>query len=415
MTSDGGAPRPDGVRPLWHGRALALIGIALFAFSLRSAVASLSPVLDHIRGDFDVPAWIVGAIGTAPPVCFAIFGLLTPRLERRLGLERLTVIALLVVSGGLVGRGLSGDAATLALTTAVIFAGVGVGNILLPPLVKKYFPDRIGLVTTLYSTTMAFSTFLPPLFAVPVADAADWRFSLGMWAVFSTLALLPWVALLVRDRGGAVAIEQASSRLLGRLWRLPLAWSVTVTFLVSGAVAYTSFAWLPSLLVDTAGVSPLQAGALLSLFGMMGLPAALVVPVLVARYRVIPALFAIAVTSGLVGVAGLMFAPAAAPVLWVALLGTCPLFFPLALVLIGLRARTHEVAVALSGFVQSIGYAIVALVPLTVGVVHDLTESWTVPLVILAVVIVASIPAGFVVARPHTIEDEWERRHGLAW
>lgn len=403
-------------RPLWHGRALALLGIALFAFSLRSAVGSLSPVLDHIRLDFDVAAWVVGAIGTAPPVCFALFGLLTPRWERRLGLERMTVIALLVVSVGLVARGLSSGSMMLALTTAVIFAGVGIGNVLLPPLVKKHFPDRIGLVTTLYSTTMAFSTFLPPLFAVPVADAADWRLSLGMWAVFSTLALVPWVAMLVRERRApAVAIEQPDARVFGRMWRLPMAWAVTVTFLVSGAVAYTCFAWLPSMLIDLAGVTPGQAGALLSLFGMMGLPAALIVPVLVARYRVVPWLFALAITAGLVGIGGLMWAPETVPWLWVALLGTCPLFFPLALVLIGLRSRTHEGAVALSGFVQSIGYAIVATVPFAVGLIHDLTDSWTAPLILLAIVVIASVPAGFVVARAQTVEDEWEMRRQRRW
>jgi CP family cyanate transporter-like MFS transporter len=412
-------------RPLWRGRALALVGIALFAFSLRSAVASLSPVLDHIRGDFDVPAWIVGAIGTAPPVCYAIAGLLTPRIERRLGLERFTAVALLVVTAGLVARGLATDAVTLTLATAVIFAGVGSGNILLPPLVKKHFPDRIGLVTTLYSTTMALSTMLPPLFAVPVADAAGWRTSLALWALFSALAILPWVALLLRDgaerrdqaeRAAADdAIEPVDTALFGRLWRLPLAWSLMTVFFVSGAFAYTSFAWLPSMLIDLSGVSPAQAGTLLALFATMGLPASLVVPVLVARFRAVPALFAVAIVAGLSGLAGLLFAPAAAPWLWVVLIGTAPLFFPLSLVLIGLRARTHEGALVLSGFVQSIGYAGVALIPLAVGIMHDASGSWTGPMVMLAVVLVAAIPAGFRVARAHTIEDEWEHRHGKPW
>jgi Cyanate permease len=113
-------------------------------------------------------------------------------------------------------------------------------------------------------------------------------------------------------------------------------------------------------------------------------------------------------------VGGLLFVPEAAPWLWVALLGTAPLLFPLALVLLGLRARTHEGAVALSGFVQSIGYAIVALFPFGVGVLHDATSSWTPPLIVLVVVIAAAIPAGVVAARPGSIEDEWERRNG-AW
>lgn len=403
-------------RPVWQGRTLALLGIALFAFSLRSAVASLSPVVDHIQADMSVPAWVIGLIGTAPPVCFALFGILTPQIERRWGLERTTVLALTVVTAGLVARGLAGDATALVLTTAVIFAGVGMGNILLPPLVNKHFPDRIGLMTTLYSTTMAFSTFLPPLFAVPVADAAGWRFSLALWSVFALLSIIPWVTMLVRERGGVAAddLAEAAPGVFRRLWRLPLAWALTVTFLVSSCIAYASFAWLPAILIDLAGVTPAEAGGMLSLFGAMGLPSALLVPVLVTRYRALPALFTVAVLAGFAGLAGLLFAPAAAPWLWAALFGIAPLLFPLSLVMISLRTRTHEGTVALSGFVQSVGYAISATVPLAVGILHEVTGDWTAALVLLAVVVAAAIPAGVSVTRPRTIEDEWERRHG-AW
>ena len=101
-----------------------MVGIVLFAFSLRSAVASLSPVLDHIQADFPVPPAIVGLIGSAPPVCYAIFGLLTPRLERRFGLERLAVAAMVVAVIGMSARGLAVDALTLLGSTAVIFANL---------------------------------------------------------------------------------------------------------------------------------------------------------------------------------------------------------------------------------------------------------------------------------------------------
>ena len=123
------------VRPLWQGRALALVGIVLFAFSLRTAVASLSPVLAYVGADFAVSSAVAGLIGTAPPVCYAVFGILTPQLERRFGLERLAVAAMVVAVVGMTWRGLAVDAATLLLSTALIFAAVGVGNILLPPLV----------------------------------------------------------------------------------------------------------------------------------------------------------------------------------------------------------------------------------------------------------------------------------------
>ena len=78
------------------------------------------------------------------------------------------------------------------------------------------------------------------------------------------------------------------------------------------------------------------------------------------------------------------------------------------------KRRTHEGSVALSGFVQSIGYAMVALFPLSVGVLHEATGSWTGPLLLLAAAVATAIPAGIVAARRTTVEDEWERRHG-AW
>ena len=405
---------PTPARPLWQGRSLALVGIVLFAFSLRSAVASLSPLIDHITLDFAMPAAIIGLIGTAPPVCYAVFGMLTPLFERRLGLERLTVIAIVVVTIGMVLRGFANDSVALLLGTALIFAAVGIGNILLPPLVRTYFPDRIGLMTTLYTTTMAVATLTPPLVAVPVADATTWRLSLGMWAVFAGVALIPWIAMLMRRRADDADedLEAPNPHVFGRMWRLPLAWALAVGFLAAGTIAYVSFAWLPQLLVDITGVTPATAGALLALFAAMGLPASLLVPLLVTRYHATRLLFGVAVTSGLVAIAGLLLAPQAAPWLWIALLGLEPLLFPLTLVLLGLRSRTHEGSVALSGFVQSIGYAIVALFPIGIGLLHDATGSWTGPLLVLAVVIASAIPAGVVVSRRATIEDVWERRHG---
>ncbi|MGM7667870.1 MFS transporter [Microbacterium sp. A93] len=428
-------------RPLWRGRVLAVLGILLCAFSLRSAVASLSPVIDYIAADFPLPAAVVGLIGTAPPVCFAIFGLCTPLLVRRLGLERVTIIALSAIAAGLVLRGFSIDSVSLLLTTALIFAGVGMGNILVPPLVKKYFPDRIGTMLTLYTTAMAFSTFLPPLVAVPVADAAGWRVSLGLWGVFAIAGVLPWIAMLVTGRAvaqpaanaplrvpetasvaasdpaelstGPIAVAPANSGAFSRLIRLPLAWAIAVVFSTSSIIAYVSFAWLPTILSDVAGVSASTAGLLLSVFALMGLPASLLVPVLVVRFQATRQAYAVASVCGLLGVAGLLFWANPITVwLWVTLFGIVGVMFPLALVLISIRSRTPESAVALSSFVQSVGYIIAAGFPLLIGVLHEVTETWTIPLLVIGGVLIASIPFGFIAGRRRTVEEEWELRHG---
>lgn len=405
-------PDPLAVR---RGRILAVVGIVLLAFSLRSAVASLSPLFDAIGEDFALPAAVLGLIGTVPPLCFAVFGLLAAGFERRFGLERTTLVALGAVGLGLVARAAALDAYGLLFGSALIFAGVGVGNVLVPALVKKYFAERIGLLTTVYTTTMAVSTFLPPLIAVPIADAAGWRTSLGVWAVFAVAGLIPWIVLAVRSRRAAAAdvdLEAPSTRVFGRMWRLPTAWALAITFFASSAVAYTSFAWLPKILVDTAGVTPQVAGVLLSLFALIGLPASLVVPALVARRGVVLPLFIVASASGVLGAGGLLVAPASAPWLWVALLGTLPLLFPLVLTSVGLRTRTHDATVALSAFAQSVGYGVTMFMPIGVGVLHDATDSWTAPLVILIGISLLALPAGVVIARRKTVEQEWEQRHG---
>ncbi len=458
-----------------------MLGIVLCAFSLRSAVASLSPLLDYIAVDFTVPTAVVGLIGTAPPVCFAIFGLCTPLLERRLGLERVTVIALGAITVGLVLRGFATGSVSLLATTALIFAGVGMGNILVPPLVKKYFPDRLGMMLTLYTTAMSLSTFLPPLVAVPLADAAGWRMSLGIWGVFALAGALPWIAMLMTGRTnvappplqtpgsslpessssrpdlsrslpdlspslpdlspslpglspslpepvegfeepardpaelstGPISIAPTNSRAFRRLVRLPLAWSIAVVFSTSSIMAYTSFAWLPAIVSEIDGINTTAAGLLLSLFAVMSLPASLLVPVLVVRFQATRPLYTAALICGLLGVAGLLFWSNSVTVwLWTALFGVVGVMFPLALVLISIRSRTPESAVALSSFVQSAGYVIAASFPLLVGVLHDITQSWTVPLLVIGGVLVATIPFGMIAGRRRTVEEEWERRYG---
>lgn len=423
-----------GPRPLWRGRVLAVLGILLCAFSLRSAVASLSPVVDLIGEDFEVSSAVLGVIGTLPPACFAVFGILTPMLERRLGIERLTVIALTAVTVGLIGRSLAVDAIGLLVGTAVVFAGVGMANILLPPLVKTYFADRIGLMMTVYTATMAFSTFVPPLLAVPVADAAGWRFSVAMWAAFAFAGVIPWLVMMLRPDAPAAAATPASDsadedtafsatgpiatapsnrRLFARLARIPLVWALAMTFGTSSTMAYVSFAWLPSILIDTAGVDAATAGFLLSLWAFIGLPASLIVPVLVVRFQATRPLFVFGSLSALAGLLGIMLAPVPELLwLWMTLFGLVGLLFPLALVLISIRTRTPESAVLLSSFVQSAGYVLAAIFPALVGILHDATGGWSIPLIAVAAVLVLTFPAGLVAGRRVTVEDEWERRHG---
>lgn len=392
------------------GGVLAFVGIVVLALNLRTSVAALSPVVDRVGADIPLSAAGLGVLGMLPPLCFAAFGLLTPPIQRRMGIEALLVVALAAIGLGDVVRGIADSYPVLLLGSVLTFGGMGVANVLLPPLTKKYFPQRIGLMTSVYATALSIGATVPPLVAVPVAEAAGWRVELGVWGVLAVATMIPWILLLLREGRRARASDPEADvperGWSGRVHRSIMAWALLALFAATGFNAYAMFAWLPEVLTDTAGVSDQQAGALLSLFAVMGLPAALLVPVLAARMRSVLPLILIAAAFYAAGYLGLLLAPTAATWLWVALIGLGPMLFPLSLALISLRTRTHEGAVALSGFVQGGGYALSALGPLLVGVIHEASGSWTVPLIVLGAVGASSAVIGLLASRPVLLEDE---------
>lgn len=400
------------IRGLWAGRSLALLGILLVAANLRTAVAALSPIVTAISVDVPLGALAIGVLGMLPPLCFAAFGIFAPVFTRRVGLERVVVLSLVAILTGHLLRGGAGSLLWLILGSIVTFAGLGVGNVLLPPLVKKYFPDRVGLVTSLYVTVLSLSALVPPLVAVPVADVAGWRVSLGMWMLPALLALVPWVTMLVRHRisdTAPPAVQEAEPILLARIARSSIAWAIAMVFGTSSLNAYAMFAWLPLMLTQTAGITAGQAGSLLSLYAGVGLPCALLIPWLAVRMKNLSLLIYVGMFAFIAGDLGLLLVPGTLTVLWVFLAGLGPLYFPLALVLINLRTRTHEGSVALSGFVQSVGYTLGALGPLVVGVLHQVTGGWTWPLGFLIATALAVGFAARVIARPHLLEDDLGR------
>jgi CP family cyanate transporter-like MFS transporter len=407
VTTAAGAP--------WRGRILALLGIVLVAFDLRSAVSAVSPLVGRIQHDIALGPVLVGVIGSLAPIAFAACGILGPLVARVLGLEGSLVGALALMVVGHLTRAVAPDAAVLLVGSVLALLGVGIGNVLLPPVVKRYFPDRVGTLTAVYATVLAIGTTAPALLGVPIADAAGWRVSLGVWAAGGVIAAVPWIAQLVAIRGRGVvddaqrAGERTEARLEARLVGSRIAWALTGLFAASSITAYITFGWLPEILQGRSHLDAGTAGALLGLFSIMGFPVSLVVPMLATRLRSIWPLILVALVLSVVGFGGLLVAPAV-PVPWVVIGGLGALWFPLCLFLINDRTRTEAGSVALSGFVQGIGYLAGAAGPLVVGILLSATGGWTVPLIFTVAALLLSVPSIFVLARRRSIEDELAER-----
>lgn len=402
---------PHRLAALFDRRALAISGVVLLAVTMRSGVAAVSPLVELIREDFVLPNTFLAVLAAIPPACFALAGLFSTVMSNHVRPERLVVGAMVLATASLVARGFVTDSVGLLVATIGLFVAVGIGNIALPPLVKGYFPNRIAAATATYTTVMACATLAPPLVGGPLATQLGWRFSLAIWAVFAALAIVPWAVLAVqsRTRGGARSIRGVTAAAL-RMWRHPVAWALLTIFTVAAIFAYTAFTWLPTVLAETARVDADAAAGLLALYAAIGLPLSLLAPALARRPAAVRLMCLLAAMSGGAGLAGILLAPAFSPVLWVLLWALAGVMFPLALTLMSMKARTAAGAEGLSIFVQGCGYATAAAMTFGFGALHELSDGWVVPLLFLAVILVAVIPAGIVLGRPTTVEDRGERR-----
>ncbi|WP_101926589.1 MULTISPECIES: MFS transporter [Luteimonas] len=403
-------PSPSSPFPR-HVRVLVLLGIALSAFNLRTAVTSLTPLLDVLGATFGFGSATAGVLGMLPTAAFALFGVSTPALGRRIGLERTALLAMALAAAGLLLRSSADGVAVLMFGSGVALAGMGIGNVVLPPLVKRYFPGRVGAISTLYITVLQLGTMLPALLAVPLAGSAGWRVALGVWSLTAIAAALPWLWLLLRARRGSATspgddVAPAAPVVRGRVWISPVAWGLALMFGMTSLITYAMFTWLPTLLTE-AGATPAFGGAMVALFSTLGLIGALGMPALAVRIaNPFPLVLACAACH-LTAFTGLLLAPMAAPVLWVVLLGLGPSTFPLTLTMINLRTRTPAGSAALSGFMQGVGYAISCLGPLLFGVLHDLSGGWDWPFAMLVVAVAVLLAGGWLACRPRWLEDTW--------
>jgi CP family cyanate transporter-like MFS transporter len=389
-------------------RALVVAGIVVLAFNLRPAAVSVGPVLDEIRHGLGLNGAEAGLLTALPVLSFAVFGALAPRFARAVGAHRVTLLALVALTAGLWLRSQAGAAWSFLLLSFVSLAGMAVANVVLPSLVKLHFPDRIGLLTSLYSTCLAIGLTSASVLTVPIAEHGsdggpiDWRLGIGTWAATAAVATLPWFGLLRRDRSDAGRPRHLR---LAEVARTRLGWVMAGFFGLQSLQAYVVFGWFAKVYRD-AGFSASTAGLLLGVATGISIPLSFVIPSLTAKVRDQRYLLTAVMVCYPIGYAGLLVAPVGGAWVWAVAVGIGTCTFPFILTLIGLRARTPEGTAVLSGFTQSVGYLISVVGPFGVGILHDATNGWTVPLWVLLGLCVPQYLLGLVAARPAYLEDE---------
>ncbi|SOR82811.1 putative transporter YycB [Streptomyces chartreusis NRRL 3882] len=426
----------------WTMRLLVL-GIVLSALNLRPAITSLGALLEEVRDGLGMSGSVAGLLTSVPPLCFAVFGVMAPRLARRFGAGAVVCAGMAAIATGLAIRPYAGGTAGFLAASALALMGIAVSNVLMPVIVKHWFPDRVGSMTGLYSMALALGTALAAAVTVPLTDTlgGSWQSGLALWAGLAVAAVLPWLPFVrgraaapgAGDRGGdrpapagdagaetpAPGTESAREETSApastepareeaprlRITRSRTAWALAVFFGLQATAAYITMGWMAQIFRD-AGVPAGTAGLLLAVTMVMGVPLAFVIPRLATRLpHQGPIVLALGV-CGLAGYAGLYLAPAAGAWAWALLLGVANCAFPLALTMVGMRARTGPGVAQLSAFAQSTGYLISIPGPLLVGVLYQHSGGWGLPIALMSALMIPQMAVGVLAGRDRTVEDE---------
>lgn len=387
-------------------RALVLVGIILVSLNLRAAVTSLSAIYGIIG--HDINGFNANILGVLPMLSFAVFGSLTSSVSRRLGYEGALLLSMLMVCVGIALRTMTDSFPIFMACSVLALAGMGFANVLVQPTIKKYFPDHVGAMTSIYAVTIAVSAGVPSAIAVPLAEHDGWRTNVALWSVTALLAALPWLFQLLRThhRGQKEVATQAIAEPViphVAVWKWPIAWSMVVLFGVSMMSMYAMINWLPTYLTEK-GISPAQAGDMLFVYNILGIAHSTLVPMYLGRMKKPYLVVAAGGLLQIIGYMGFMFMPGASWV-WAVVAAPGLMTVPATFQLINLRTRSVEGAASLSSFTQGIGYVFAAVGPFLFGLLHRETGGWQMSFWFLTAMAVLMLVAGGAAVKHQYLED----------
>jgi CP family cyanate transporter-like MFS transporter len=349
---------------------------------------AVAPIAHQLRSDLGVSAGAIGVLTSLPVLCFGVFAPVALVVIRRTGAELAVVVCLVTVIVGSVVRGSAAYGAAVA-GTLVIGVGLTIGNVVVPVLIRREAPPQhAGVMTGIYVSAMNVGAVLVSAGTVPIEDHGGWRVALDAWAVLASFGLVAWL-LFLRHRRRRSALSDAPpgpppgpAAPTVSPWRLPIAWLLALAFCGQATSYYALTAWLPSLLADENGLGAGAAGVASSVFQVSAILGALGMPLLAKRignWRVLAVIGLLWMSFPL----QLLLVPDAY-LLGSVLGGTAQgAGFGALFTIVVQVSRSDRESAHLSAFVQGVGYCVAATGPTLLGLAHDATGAWTLPVLVV--------------------------------
>lgn len=383
-------------------RMLAL-AIFMLAMNLRAPFLGVTPLLQMVKGDYGLDSSVAGLLTTLPLIVFALISPFIAGWSHRLGVGRTIIGALLIILAGELIRYVGGVNGLFG-GTVILALGVTAGNVLIPALVRGFFPSKMGIMTSGYSALMQVTTTVTILIAVPVALKWGWQNMLVSLASFTLVALVCWWPFrqLTFDEqqqsGGSISLKAMFSQ--------PLAWDVSLFMGIQSFVFYCLATWIPSVFI-TGGIAPVISGYLSFLFPAVSLVVTFVTPIISSRFREQKWLAVLSCMIYLVGICGVFLGHTMTVLIpAVVLTGAgAGATFGIALMYFVLRTESAGASAMLSGMGQAIGYVLAAVGPVLIGYLYDHSGSWLSSMYLLAGFCIAFAVTGYRSGRDMKIRE----------
>ena len=365
--------------------ALVLVGIVLLALNLRGPLVAVSTVTEDLRVDVGMSGAVIGLLTSLPVLCFGLAAPPASLLIARTGLERAVLVCLGGLLVGLAVRS-GGGVATALIGTVIIGLAITIGNVVTPVIIGRDFPNRVALMTGVYTAAMNVGAMLVLSTTPAVAASAGWQLALAIPALLIVVAGAVWLVLSRRRsaaRSPSTGSTPPSPAATSGILRRPTTWLLTAAFAGQAFSYYGLTAWLPTLLAEELNMTREAAGSASSIFQILAVVGAFGTPLIIARLGGPVAAFAV---NGVLWVTlplGLLLAPQLWP-LWSVTGGIAQGGgFVAIFTVVVYRSRTLRENRQLSAVVQAGGYVVACLGPVIFGALHDVSAEWTASLLLV--------------------------------
>jgi MFS transporter, CP family, cyanate transporter len=356
-------------------RLIAFILLWLCGACLRLTVLAIPPVVPLLHADLHLSETGLGWLSSLPPMLFAIAAVPGSLLIARFGIVPALLVGLLLNAAGSAARGAIPDVTFLYVSTVVMGAGVSIMQPCMPPLVRAWFPRRIGFATAVYTNGLLVGEILVVALTIPLVLPLihdSWRLNFVVWSV----PVLATALLVVACAPRRSAVEKADPVVKRRWWpdwRDPLIWRLGLILGGVNATYFVTNAFLPDF-VTTAGRPDLVSSALTAL-NLGQLPASFLMLPLAERLVTRPWAYVVTGLLSALCVAGMMIMKGPWVVFWSGLLGfTGAVTLILALALPSVLSEPDDVHRTSAGMF-TISYSCAMALSVVVGWLWDATHA----------------------------------------